>query len=113
VKIEENVVFDKDGNSITLEEWVTLFRYENYFKLVNYGEDGYKVVTKWTGVDTAPLEKSGSNSFAYSRWTPNETPLINISFVFNQDDVLLEYDKYPDSASARAGHERLCNIYCK
>lgn len=105
-----NLLFDKNGQELTLREWANLSSDPKYFKIMEHTGE-YVVYTVWTGVDTAhPMQVKASN-FNYQRWTPNNPPLIIKSLVFNQDLDLVAANMYPNAKEAREGHDELVREY--
>lgn len=106
----DGVFYDKNGNLINAEEWVTLFRWKDYLRMLDQHANGF-VLTKWTGIDMPPYEMRTKPGFAYKSWVPNDPPLVNTSLVFDLDGKVLEERQYSDAAKAEAGHRELVEAY--
>lgn len=106
----DSLLFDKNGEEITLREFCNLGSDPKYFKLMDHTGE-YVVYTTWVGVDTAHPMLVKNPAFRYQRWEPNNPPLIIKSLVFNQDLDLVAADMYPNAKKAREGHEQLVSEY--
>jgi hypothetical protein len=88
--------FDRQGNPITLEEFVRLFADESYSRVAATLVGTALVSTVWLGVD--------------HNFYDDGPPLIFETMVFDASHPSWseEYvDRYPTEESARAGHERV------
>jgi hypothetical protein len=102
--------FDKDGNPISTAEWVSLFKFKDYFRLTTQ-LNGITIHTSWTGVDQPNPKGLWQTSASHSKWDPNDTPLIIRTAVWDQDLELIEATQYPNAAMAKAGHEETVARY--
>lgn len=106
----DGCVFDEDGQPITLKEWS---KYSSdphkYYResVVN----GFTIKTYWTGIDMPPAARIAGKQFNYSRWTPNEPPLIFEGIVYDQDLMPIHRDRYETRDEAYTAHSKLLKEY--
>ena len=102
--------FDKNGEPITIEEWVTVFKWKDYFRTQDV-VNGFTILTQWVGVDApSPMERYKS-TFSYPNWVPNDPPLPNQTIVWDADGEMVAVRQYPTSSSALIGHAALILEY--
>lgn len=88
--------FDREGNSITVEKWATLFEDMDYRRIDHYQEGGYEVSTIWLGLDHS--------------WDPEAPPIIFETLVITGiDEEELMY-RYSTELEARAGHAEIVSM---
>lgn len=109
IKDYDNCVFDEDGKPITIRAWSEHIADSNkYYResVVN----GFTIRTYWTGVDM-PHPARLTPQFNYSRWTPNDPPLIFEGVVYNQDMLPIYRGRYTDRDQAYVEHSQLLKEY--
>lgn len=102
--------FDKNGEPITADEWVTVFKWKDYFRLFDK-VNGYMILTNWMGVDGPTAEERLSKKFFFQKWEPNKPPMINQTIVWDADGEMVASYRYPNSKEATAKHNELVEQY--
>jgi len=98
--------FNRHGKAITLKEWCK----ESSDKFAFQKEtivNGLRILTKWTGVDAPEYEWLLSTGFSMRSWKPNHRPQVFVSYVWNEDHLLLKSKRYAKIEHAYEGHAKL------
>jgi hypothetical protein len=94
--------FDKESRAITQEAWAKLNMEKVFYKDQYVG--GLRVLTKWTGVDQPEYKWLCDHSFIVNKWTPQNKPMIFVSYVWNEDQEIIRSKRYNRLQTAYVGH---------
>ena len=90
--------YDKDGKSLSFQEFITLFRNENYRRIELDSSDEYTVSTIWLGIDH-------NLDFEFT------TPIIFETMVFGKGRESLECLRAATLEEAKENHSRIAQEY--
>lgn len=99
------VVYNRKGEPCTMREWSEEFSSPHVFrkeKVVN----GYRVLTKWTGIDMPEYSWLNDHDFSMKTWKPGK-PKPFVSYVWTEDNILVSSRRYATIEQAYEGHANI------
>lgn len=98
--------YNRHGEPITMKQWCIESSDKHAFRKETT-VNGLRILTKWTGVDMPEYDWLANNHFSMSKWKPNITPRIFVSYVWNEDNEIVKSQRYVTIEAAYAGHFNL------
>lgn len=98
--------YDRNGKRITMERWCEESSSKYAFsKEANV--NGFKILTKWTGVDMPEYEWMTKHQFSVRNWKPNHAPKVFVTYVWNEDLEIVHSKRYGKIEQAYEAHHKL------
>ena len=96
--------FDRNGKRITLKQWCDEFGNKYAFRK-EVTVNGFRILTKWTGVDMPEYDWLVENQFSMKKWNPQPfKPLIFVTYVWNEDNIIVHSKRYGKIEQAYKAH---------
>lgn len=102
--------FDRNGKPTTLKEWSKEFGSKYAFRKEK-STNGFRILTKWTGIDMPEYEWMAQHQFSVRSWKPNGHPKVFVSYVWNEDNLLVYSRRYARIEQAYEAHHKLIEKY--
>ena len=98
--------FSRNGDPITLGEWVVEFQSKHrFYKRVEAA--GYTSIAQWVGVDMPAREDLSKAKYSWSHWIPNDPPMLFSHVVYDADNEIVESKRFTTIEEAYAAHANL------
>lgn len=99
--------FDRNGKRITLKQWCDEFGNKYAFKK-EHTVNGFRILTKWTGVDMPEYDWLVKQQFSMKKWNPQPfKPMIFVTYVWNEDSQIVHSKRYAKIEHAYEAHTKL------
>lgn len=99
--------FDRNGKRMTLKQWCDEIGSKHAFRK-EANVNGFRILTKWTGVDMPEYEWLAAHQFSMKRWNPEPyKPKVFVTYVWNEDLQIVHSKRYAKIEQAYKAHFEL------
>jgi hypothetical protein len=99
--------FDRNGKRMTLKQWCVESNSKHAFQK-EATVNGFRILTKWTGVDMPEYEWMVAHQFSLRRWNPEPyKPKVFVTYVWNEDLQIVHSKRYAKIEQAYKAHFEL------
>lgn len=96
--------FDRNSKRITLKQWCEEFSSKHAFRK-DVKTNGFRILTKWTGVDMPEYSWLVDHQFSMKKWNPEPyKPKVFVSYVWNEDGQIVYSKRYAKIEQAYKAH---------
>ena len=99
--------FDRNSKRITMKQWCVESSSKYAFSK-DTTVNGFRILTKWTGVDMPEYEWLAAHQFSVKKWNPElYKPKVFVTYVWNEDLQIVHSKRYAKIEQAYEAHHKL------